>query len=742
MGVRFLQYLSAGIISILSFTSLSYAQQIMLPQPLITPPGVSARNTRHFPAYRIGGPATPIAPMSAKTLEPSVFPLFIEDNEISSLVTLVNSSGVSSSALLTIRDQMGTTYPAVAIPVVAHAKVQIKVADLLQKIGAQVRVGSILVTQGPELTRPSILGQLTLAETTAAPVALTEEELVMPMLVDSQDLRSISESATDAQLIAVTSLSTEPQHITAQCYKKAGITTKTATIAPGGTALLYPCSKDSSQFEGVSLLGSSETTDSAGISIHSDGPNGGFAAFGLARHISPTTKSTFLGSLQFIDPTSLHSSALVFTGVSAGYSLTPGAYPYSAAVALANFSTQASHITIAFHKNGVNGSVSTTTQNIALTPQSSTQVPLGQLGLKAGEIGSLIVSSDQQPGDLMAKIVSSSDSAPNQLEQLAKDAADEHNGGAHPWTFQDNARSDLVLFNHSSRTEPFNILITTEDGTQWTQQLKLAPFETRTVSINDLIKNKIVDSRGRTLPATAWSGTVVWHTGGPGIGTGHVLIRNEANATGESFSCTGMWSLCGATINLWPDQFFGVGDLGTAWVMANICVDWQGGTCDGDFSYSGSPQYVNPWSSTDPNVMSVTSSGSQANLQANALGNTDLEVDIYDQYFCSASGFAPVKVGAPMALVGSSCDYSRGPATFRLNGNWEATPFGPNSCRLPDYIDIAIPNGGLCSESCFVTNPDSNGKSTRYCTKESTRYADRGDTYCTKFNDNYPVSVQ
>jgi len=205
-------------------------------------------------------------------------------------------------------------------------------------------------------------------------------------------------------------------------------------------------------------------------------------------------------------PTSLQSSALVFTGVSAGYSLTPGAHPYSASVVLANFSAQQSHVTIAFHKTDINGSVSTTTQNITLAPQSSTQVSLGQLGIKAGEIGSLIVSSDQAPGDLMAKIVSNSDSAPNQLAQLAKDSLSHRNGGAHPWTVQDNARSDLVLFNHSSRTEPFNVLITTEDGIQWTKQLRLAPFETRTVSTNDLIRNQTPDSHGRTLPITAWRG--------------------------------------------------------------------------------------------------------------------------------------------------------------------------------------------------------------------------------------------
>ena len=154
--------------------------------------------------------------------------------------------------------------------------------------------------------------------------------------------------------------------------------------------------------------------------------------------------------------------------------------------------------------------------------------------MKASEIASVIVASDQQPGDLMAKIVSSSDSAPNQLEQLAKDALDDRNGGAHPWTSQDSARSGLVLFNHSSLTDPFNIFINTEDGAQWTSSLKLVPFAIRIVFINDLIRNKTPDSHGRTLRATAWSGSVVWQTPVPGTGSGHILIRNEANASGES----------------------------------------------------------------------------------------------------------------------------------------------------------------------------------------------------------------
>ena len=648
MSVCFSRFFYASIISIVSFTSLTYAQQNpTLSQPLAPPSGVGANHT-FSQAYRIGGPTTPIAPMPL--VEPSIFPLFIEDSEISSLVTLINGSAVSSSAVLTIRDLQGKASPPVSIPVGAHAKVQIKLADLLQKAGAQIRVGSILVTQGPELKSPAIVGQLTLSAITAAPVALTEEELVMPMLVDSQDLRSISESATDAQFVAVTSMSEEVQHITAQCYKKGSIATKTATLAPGGVTLLYPCSKDSPQFEGISLLGASETSDPAGISIHSDGPNGGFAAFGLARHVSPNTKG-FLGSLQFIDPTSMHSSALVFTGVSADYSLTPGAYPYSTEVALANFSTEQSHVKIAFHKTDVNGSVSTTTKDIVLAPQSSMQVPLGQLGMKAGEVGSVIVSSDQLPGDLMAKILSGSDSAPNQLEQLAKDGLDERNGGAHPWTLQDSARSDLVLFNHSSHTEPFNIWITTEDGAQWNKSVRLAPFETRVVSINDLIRNKIADSHGRILRATASSGSVVWQTPVPGTGSGHVLIRNEANASGESFSCGIYSSICGSEFT--PDTtLYTVGQTAHFGNLdAEVCLASSPNACSGTLVGTGNDfDYI--WQSLTPNIATTSGyvSSNSIDLAAISAGTANIEGFVTDGS-CAATNVLNVPVVNPTANV-------------------------------------------------------------------------------------------
>jgi len=643
MVLRSLQYFSVAVISVLSFASLGYAQQeLTLPQPLMTPPGAKAR---HFSAVRLAGIATPIAPM---TVEPSVFPLFIEDNEISSLATLINGTNVSSPAVLTIRDLQGKSYPSLVIPVAAHAKMQIRVADLLQQIGTQLRTGSILVAQGPGVETPVIVAQLTLSEITATPVALTEEELVMPMLIDSQDLRSVSESAADAQLIAITSLSTQPQNLTTQCYKQGSINTKTTTLAPGGTVLIYPCSSGSPQIGGASLLGTSEPSDAVGISIHSDGPNGGFAAFGVSRHTSSKTKG-FLGSLQFVDPTSLHSSALAFTGISAGYSLTPGAYPYSTAVTLANFSAAESHVKIAFHKTDVDGSVSTTSQDVVLAPQSSTQVPLGQLGLKAGEIGSLIVTGDQQPGDLIAKIVSSSDSAPNQLEQLAKDALDDRNGGAHPWTLQNNARSDLILFNHSSKTEPFNIWITSDDGTQWNQSIKLAPLETRTVSINDLVRNKTPDSHGRTLPATALGGSVVWQTPVPETGSGHILIRNEANATGESFSCGVYSSICGGEFTQYTTNY-NVGQSGTFGDFeADVCLGSYPGQCSGTYVGTGN-SYSYYWQSSNPNVLSISSYWNTADVTASSAGSSDLSFSVSDGS-CSAYGDAEGTAGDQTPVI-------------------------------------------------------------------------------------------
>ena len=394
-----------------------------------------------------------------------------------------------------------------------------------------------------------------------------------------------------------------------------------------------------------------ETSEAAGISIHSDGPNGEFAAFGVAQHISPSTKTKFLGSLQFVDPTSLHSSSLIFTGVSAGYSLTPGAYPYSTAVALANFSSEQSQVKISFHKTDANGTVSTTTKNVILAPQSSLQVPLGQLNVKATEIGSLVVSGDKGPGDLMAKVVSSSDWSPNQLEQLAKDELDYRNGGSHPWTLQDNARSDLILFNHSSTSQLFNVLIVTEDGAQWSNKVTLASFETRTISIGDLIRNKTLDNRGRSLPSTAWSGTAMWHTSGRGTGSGHILIRSEANSSAQSFSCGQLYITCGAELNLSGDPFT-VGSGGEAFAQADYCVNDSGDNeCDGDYVYSSSPYNVHSWGSTNSSILSVSGFGFEASLYANAPGSAVVDATIFDQYGCGADGFAQVDV-APSVTCG------------------------------------------------------------------------------------------
>lgn len=248
----------------------------------------------------------------------------------------------------------------------------------------------------------------------------------------------------------------------------------------------------------------------------------------------------------------------------------------------------------------------------------------------------------------MAKIVSSSDSAPNQLEQLAKDSLRPRNGGAHPWTVQDGARSDLVLFNHSSRAEPFNILITTDDGAQWSKQLTLAPFETRTVSINDLIRNNTPDSHGRTVPVTAWSGTVVWYTGGPGTGSGHVLIRNDANSTGENFSCDEAYVLCSA----WADAFptaISIGDTGTAIAEEELCVEWGvEGICGGDYMYTTDQSTSASWTSGNDSVVSIIDYSWQPTYQGNAEGSTYLIGIVMDQWKCSATVYTPtISVVAP-----------------------------------------------------------------------------------------------
>ena len=166
--------------------------------------------------------------------------------------------------------------------------------------------------------------------------------------------------------------------------------------------------------------------------------------------------------------------------------------------------------------------------------------------------------------------------------------------------------------------------------------MRLAPFETRIVSINDLIRNKVSDSHGRTLPATAWSGSVVWQTPVPGTGSGHVLIRNEANASGESFSCGMYSSICGGDFTPYTTTFTVGQTASFGDFEAEVCLGSSPGQCSGNFVGTGN-DFSYFWQSDSPGVLSISGGYSNViNLYAASVGSSLIEGSVSDGS-CGAS---------------------------------------------------------------------------------------------------------
>lgn len=647
--------------------------------------GVCIAHGQSSPANLTGGFRTSehSPSMLPMPITPSVFPLFIEDETISSQITLVNSSGLQTYANLVIRNAAGQSWNSQRIDFAPHAQVQVVVGDLLSKMGLHLTSGSIVVNQSPSLRRPSIVGQLTLSNVASSPESYVEEEMGMPGIFDSQVLRSVSEATEESPEVAITSLSSEIQHVNIECDRNGASIVSQATLSAAGQIIVRPCGSQSA----TAVTGIGAHSYPAAISVTTDGPNDELAVFGITHHRDESSGSEYIGALQFFDPQSFESSSLVFTGVSSGTSLTPsGAGPYSSQIAIANFSQTASHIAVTVYRTSASQQVAASTTNAVLQPGSVEQLPLGSLTTDTGDAASVVVTYDSAPGSIYSKIISVGGAAPHQLEELVKDALDGRNGGSHPWSVEGDSTSDLILFNHGETSQPFSVAIEAPGGVEWTNNYTLAAHQTFALSIGDLIANKLADDRGRQLPASAKSGSVIWHSPGVGIGSGRMLIRSTANFAAHSYSCGQAYVICGGEpITLSP---LTVGSQEQAWAYADYCVDYSGGLeCMGDFAYSNIPSTNITWTSSDSNVAQIGTAGASANIYGNSSGTAAINATMVDSFGCAGVATGGIVVAPQITGISPSSVYI-GSNNFQITISGSGFGTAP-SVSLPSGVTVA-----------------------------------------------------
>lgn len=405
---------------------------------------------------------------------PTVAPLFIADQQFLSTLVLVNSTAVNTYADVTLRGMDGRTIVQQRVNFSPHSQQQVDVGKLLASVASPATAGSILVMPSPDLNGSGLGAALSMTYIGSSEPNFIDEEPAMPSAMGSQTLRAVADLTNSSPLIAVSSLSDAPQRILVQCLGERGaISSKSVQLLAGETAVTDACTESTvpvADFQ--TILSNMRETDRdtsrnedrksprqpAGITLVSDAMPGSFAAFGLSRRGNQADR--YFSTITFEDPKLVQSSTTVFAGVPVGLATLLPEGNYTPEVLLANFSGKDAQVTMKYaHSSGAAAPGVDDLGNILLPAKTTKHLKLdgfqGDLTLE----NSFLFTSDGKPGDVVAKLFSTSESGIREVDLPGKDLNDPNNGGGHPWSLEDGTDSTLLLFNPSEHTQKFTVAI-------------------------------------------------------------------------------------------------------------------------------------------------------------------------------------------------------------------------------------------------------------------------------------------
>lgn len=263
---------------------------------------------------------------------------------------------------------------------------------------------------------------------------------------------------------------------------------------------------------------------------------------------------------------------------------------------------------------------------------------------------SFSIQSSGLPGTVAAKLVAMSDSGAL-VELLGKDPQHIENGGGHPWSIAEHTNSNLFLFNSSMETIACDINIGRGANT-WHNSYKLRPNETRYVSINDVITQRLPDEKGHQLLGSETQGEVSWFATKRGVVVGRMLQSNSFTLEARSFSCGYNIILCGlldVQALLFPFEDYGGGGP----ITPQMCLAYDPNACYGDQYNNGCSSCAYSWRSDDTLIATVSGS------------NTDPGVTMYGQQGGQTTATA--------AVMMMGCSGSRRPPIY-VQLPWSVSP--------------------------------------------------------------------
>ncbi len=573
-------------------------------------------------------------------------PMFLEGNRFTSFLTLVNNSTANTYADVTLRALDGSTILTQRVKFAPHSQQRFQIGDMLAQRNSLANTGSILIMQSSALAGPSIAGVLSMTYSGASDPNYIDEEPTAFGAAGSSVFQGVADRADGSPIVSIASVAKTAQHVTVDCLGEHGlIASKKIELAAGETLVTGACVADSyhgSDFESV-LERADETSHGAvGIRLTSDATAPSFAAFALTPHKKHGER--FFSNILFSDPKTLNSSNTVFTGVPVGSAKLLPDGRYTPQISVTNFSSKEAHVHVTFAQTSGGKPQSRDVGNISIPPMSSRDLVLKDLAGSPDLENSFLLTSDGPPGGVMAKLVSASDTALHEVELQAKDQSDMGNAGMHPWSIDGSTESTLLLFNHSTTPQNFDVSIFAGKVT-WQKTWKLAPLETKAVSLRDLIQNETKDDSGNVLPKSVTSGELNWMDVNPTYGSGRLLQSDRATAMARNFSCGYAGLLCGADLDEYEETFTDGDTIDFAEIEPLTCTSGTQNACTGQRTGTGG-SFSYSWGSGTTSVASIadnTSTSQTVYILGVSPGTSYISGSVRSQY-CSAGGSGPANV--------------------------------------------------------------------------------------------------
>jgi len=634
-------------------------------------------------------------PVSPMTL---VAPIFIEDADTTSTITMVNSLPTAIDVDVLLFDLGGNQIAKSTTTVSANAAQQVTARGLLDAASYTGPVyGSVLLMPHRMAT---LAAQMSIVRRNDA-LNDIEEEFVMLMAESAPaNFRSVASNIAAAPIVAIRSLSNTRRTITIQCLTDAEQRRNgDIPIEPSQTLLLQACGDGPKEI--TDLSDTSLTTEmrhgTIGISVSSSAPTQELAVFGLGTQREDSHR--YLRGMQFIDLSTLMSPTAIYPGV-LGESSLFGLQKPRLLLSMANFGASPRKVTVLVTK----GSDSASTEQLVAT----VEVPPGNVVLRnldskvlSGDLApdrSLVVQTDAAIGEVLTdvQLLSSSPDPTLSVPLPWKDSAQVFNGGQHPWRIDGTFSSSVLLFNpdqHDPNSITFSVF---SNGQAWTKFVSVPPLATVPMSLNDIILNQEPDNKGRKLPPTATSGIVSWFTLRNPKVFGQLVEADPAHGIVRPFACGQVAVVCDGEITPALILVGGYGTIDGFPIACGGCAGFCGCVyyC-GDTSSTPDGAGFKDWGSDNTNITSLVSSNSySATYLGNNPGNTYSLTTVYDSNGCQASALGAINVAPLLNSISPARGAIGTTLTVTLNGNG----FG-SSCA-----NVSISAGSGINPTCNSVN--------------------------------------